>query len=31
VDHVLGWTHDGAALVSIDRKTGAARIHGWFD
>ncbi len=31
VDHVLGWTDDGAALVSIDRKTGAARVHGWFD
>jgi protein ImuB len=31
VDHLLGWTCDGAALVSIDRKTGAARVHGWFD
>jgi hypothetical protein len=31
LDYVQGWTDDGAALIEIDRTTGAMRIRGWFD
>jgi protein ImuB len=31
VDHVYAWVADAAAWVEIDRRSGAARVRGWFD
>ncbi|OJY29444.1 MAG: hypothetical protein BGO98_47170 [Myxococcales bacterium 68-20] len=31
VDYVQAWTDDGAAMLEIDRTTGAMRVRGWFD
>ena len=31
VDHVYAWVADAAAWVEIDRRSGQARVRGWFD
>jgi hypothetical protein len=31
VDHVYAWVADAAAWVEIDRRSGVARVRGWFD
>lgn len=31
VDHVYAWVADAAAWVEIDRRSGGARVRGWFD